>query len=76
MMYASKTGDNTPTSFNDAKSNSSANSFSNVGVDNTESYLFTVIKQFEEAPQQQTKRDILKGNVLKLAFSQTGSRFL
>lgn len=45
-------------------------------MDHNETFLFSIIKQFEESPNSLQRLDILKGNVHKLALSQTGSRFL
>ena len=45
-------------------------------MDHNETFLFSIIKQFDEAPNNSQRLDILRGNVHKLALTQTGSRFL
>ena len=45
-------------------------------MDQNETFLFHIIKQYDESQNPVERSNILKGNVHKLALTQTGSRFL
>lgn len=51
-------------------------SSSHVLIDQNESILVNIMCKYEEMTSHSQKLDILKGNIVKLAVNQTGSKFL
>ena len=45
-------------------------------MDSKESFIYNLIKDYEDSSGQNDKLSVLKGSIMKLALTQTGSRFL